>query len=730
MLAVFFYKELFLGQVFSPADLLLGSNPWQAYRPPTFHAASNPLRSDEALIGYPHRVDMANDVRAFGITLWQDHTLGGSPQSYAVHYLGAWVYPPALVFLFLGGAAANTLMYLTIPLYAGISMYLFSSLLTHHRWARAFGAIAFALNGYSTVWLSAFALPVIVATLPLSLYLGIRFLRDKRMLFGILFSLSLGGIFYLAYPPAIIIYAAVLAVFLVAYWAADPGPRTVPLLQLVGLGVIGVGLGAAAGLPTIAELSHLNGTAYRNPDSPIPLHFLATFIYPNFFGNPIANDWRATIGNYCEDIAYVGALPLMLSGPALLLGVVRRRAAPFVIGAVTIGVLAVVLAYVGPVVSVLNRLPILYGVNPARWTVGIDLAVIILAVIGLDSLLTGPVGRPQLVALGATLGLFVLGASGGVLVSHGGLLHQDAFIVRDVWLRLALIALGATALACLAIFSNFRWALAPVLVLILAVDLVSFGFQFNPAIPTAEFYPTTPALRFLEQHAANYRVLPVGGLLYTDDVSTYGLDVITGYDHFRNDRYVALLGDNLSASERALWSKSGFVIISDQPHLESDLFSMLAVKFAYFPQKPDDRTIAAWQHWRVAYSGPDGAVLENLAVLRKQFLVAGLTGKPRSIDHAAVGPDHDQLTVDGGGTLVWAKPWEKDWTVSVDGRPASTQPYHGYFLSVVLPPGRHVVSITFQPGIYLIGVIASALSLLVLLSLALGGGLSRRAPAC
>src|SRR5207253_988699 len=77
---------------------------------------------------------------------------------------------------------ANTILHMTIPLYAGLAMYLFASLLSQNRWARLFGAVAFALNGYSTVWLSSFVLPVIVATLPLILYLAIRFLRDGRML--------------------------------------------------------------------------------------------------------------------------------------------------------------------------------------------------------------------------------------------------------------------------------------------------------------------------------------------------------------------------------------------------------------------------------------------------------------------------------------------------------------------------------------------------------------------
>jgi hypothetical protein len=720
VIAVFFYKELLFGLVFSPADQLLDANPWRAFRPPTYQTASNPLRSDDTLINLPHRVAIADDVKRYGITLWQDHTRAGSQESFSLHYLAGWIYLPMLAFLVMAAGAANTVLHITIPLYAGLTMYLLSSMLSQNRWARAFGAIAFALNGYSTVWLSSFVLPVIVATLPLGIYLGLRFLRDRRLLHGILFSVVSGAILYFAYPPAVIIFAVVTAIFVLCYWLASPRALTLPLLQLAGFGALGLGLGLAALLPTISDLRNVAASAYRGPESPIPIGFVRAFIFPNFAGNPIANDWRSAFGNYCEFIAYNGSLPFMLAGGGGLLALQKRRAAPLALAAVITGIVSFLLAYAGPVVRVVDSLPILNDLQPARWTIGIDFALAVLSIVALDALTAKGPRRLVVVGVAAGIGLFVAAALALLLVRHGELLHIDSFIAGDSRLRLALIILGAAALFCLALIRRASTLAAAFVVGILAVDLVSFGVDFNPAIPSAEFYPVTPAIAYLQQHAGPYRVLGVGGLYYTDDLIVYGLDVITGYDHFRDGGYITLLGDNLSDAERSLWSRAGFVTVSQQPHLGDAVFNLLAVKYAYLPAAPSDQDLSAWQHWRPVYSGPDGTVLENLEVLPKQFLVDTATNSPTAIDHVPVRPDRDRLQVDGAGLLVWSKPWSADWKVTVDGRPATTSTYAGYFLAVTLPPGHHVVSTSYEPRVYLLGALGSLLAALILIVIGVG----------
>lgn len=685
-------------------------------RPANFAGPSNPVRSDETLINFPHRFDIADDVKRFGVSLWQDHTRAGSQETFSLHYFAAWIYLPMLAFLVLSPAAANTLLHISIPLYSGLTMYLLTSLLSRNRWARAFGAIAFALNGYSIVWLSSFVLPVIVATLPLGIYLGMRFLQEGRRRDGVLFSVTLGAILYFAYPPGVIIYVVITAIFLLCDFFADSFKRP-RLLPLAGFGLLGLGLGMAALLPTIADLGHFAGKAYHNPPDPIPLRFLKGFVFPNFAGNPVAGDWT-TIGNYCEFIAYNGSLPFMLAGVGALVAFRRRRAAPLAVAAVIAGLLSFVLAYAGPVVRVLNRLPIFYDLNPARWTIGIDFSLAVLSVIALDALLKPSRHRSHLIALAGGIGLFILAALGAVAIRHGELLRIDHFRARDAELRLGLIVLGALALACLALLPRAATVATAALVTILALDLVTFGVNFNPAIPGTEFYPVTPAIGFLEQNAGPYRVLPTGGTYYADNFNVYGLDVITGYDHFRDEGYISLLGDNLSADERQLWSRSGFITITQQPHLDEPVFNQLAVKYAYFPASPDAQTIASWQHWRTVYSGPDGAVLENLSVLSKQFLV-DTGGTPVPIDHVAARSDRDHFSAVGAGTLVWSKPWSGDWHVQVDGRAVATRAYDGYFLSARIPSGRHAISLSYEPSIYLIGSLLSLVSALALAALLL-----------
>src|SRR3984893_4561910 len=184
MLSLFFYKEVFLGRTFSPADLLFVANPWHAVRPADFTHPSNDLRTDQVVIAYPHRIDITADIKRFGLPLWQEHTLAGSAHTFSLHSLGAFAYPPFLAFLLVRPEVADTIVHVSIPLYAGLAMYLLLGRLVIHRSPRLLGALAFALNGYSIVWLSAFPLPAIVASLPLALYLCWRFLEEKNWLHG------------------------------------------------------------------------------------------------------------------------------------------------------------------------------------------------------------------------------------------------------------------------------------------------------------------------------------------------------------------------------------------------------------------------------------------------------------------------------------------------------------------------------------------------------------------
>lgn len=736
MLVLFFYKETFLGLQFSPADDLFITNPWKAVKPPGYLVPSNDLRGDESLIAYPHRVDIVRDIKQFGMPLWQDHTLAGSPNTFSLHSLGAFAYPPFLAFLVLEPATANTILHLSIPLVAGLGMYLLLVRAIRHRAARLLGALAYALNGYLVVWLSAFPLSATVALLPLGIYFAWRFLEDRSWLSGALFGAVVASVIIFSYPPASIIFIVLAAIFVVCWWGQNVKLGTIPALQLGLLGALGVGLSMVALLPTIQELANYTSKAYRAPIvTGIPTRFLANWVLPNIAGSPVAHDWRA-IGNYCEYVAYDGLLPLTLAMAGGGVVLYRRfRGNPLLIAALVSTLLGLALAYFGPVIRLVDAHPPFNNLNPPRWNFAVVFGVAVLAASGLDALLSRETRRAASWMVAMASAAVVAAVVVLLWVKRSEFLHGNDFIAQDYRLRLALLLAGVLVLVWIVRGPRREYG-AIAVVLVVFVDLFTFGVDFNPAIPGNQMYPQTPALQYLQANSPGYRVLPAGGPFLEDPLNVYGIDVITGYDHFRDDRYIALLGANVSASEQTEWRGTGHLSLGGAVHLDDPVFNVLSVKYAYFPSQMAADPATQATHWRRVYSGTDGLIYENTEVLPKQFVQPDGQAAPVPLDHQPLRPDQDRLTVPGGGRLVWSKAFDPDWKVTINGNPVQPERYMGYLLSVRLPAQTSTVSLSYQPRAYYLGAAISAASLLLLVVLFLVGrarwsrpALSRIAPA-
>ena len=707
LVLLFFYKEVFLGRVFSPADLLFDFRPWSAQVPNTFTHPLNPLRSDEAFIFFPRRDLIAHDVARYGLPIWQDHIFAGTPNSFSIGFLGAFVYPPMWSYLALPPGLANTLIHLPIPLLAGLCMYLLLGRLSRQPLVRLLGALAWALNGYFIVWLSAFFLPLTLAVLPLLIYLAIRFLDEGRLFLGLGYAVLLGWTFYLGYPPANVMVVTTVAI-VVAYWLAlDLRHRARRSLLLAGLSALGLGIAALPILTSIVELS-------RAPDIGLlrgmSLKVAQAYLFPNVFGNPVAYDWRIGDSNYNELVAYFGSVPLIL-GLTGGLSVIARRdfRNPLPAAAGLIGLLALAIAYGLWPASFVQHLPVFKGIEPQRWNIIVIFAAILLSVYALDLLLAG---RDSRWSVGAAVGIVLVAATVIVVGHHRDLTGTDQFIKHDYVIRIVILGASIAALASLL---RFRSSIpVGMLIALLAVDLFSFGSNYNPAIRPADFYPSTPALRYLAANAAGYRVLVARktDLIWPGDVlSVYGIDSVTGYDQFRDAAYVRVLGSNMSAEERDFWRRVGYLTLGQALDLDSPVFDWLSVKYAYYPYASGEAT-PPLTHWHLAYQGADGQILENTRVLPRQFILRGGDQPPVAISHLAASPNHDRLTADGPGMLVWSKPYSRDWTVTVDGRPTDTGTYAGYFLRVDLPAGTHSISLAYHRTDYEVGAIVSLLSLL------------------
>lgn len=75
------------------------------------------------------------------------------------------------------------------------------------------------------------------------------------------------------------------------------------------------------------------------------------------------------------------------------------------------------------------------------------------------------------------------------------------------------------------------------------------------------------------------------------------------------------------------------------------------------------------------------------------------------------------ITADKSGLMFTSIPYDKSWTVYVDGTPVSTQKVGDAFLAVELSAGTHTIEMKFTAGNYKAGLVISIISFIIIGSL-------------
>ena len=125
---------------------------------------------------------------------------------------------------------------------------------------------------------------------------------------------------------------------------------------------------------------------------------------------------------------------------------------------------------------------------------------------------------------------------------------------------------------------------------------------------------------------------------------------------------------------------------------------------------------------------PEDAALagEYLYTLDTEALagLAGLlrAGGLRDAEYTASGL-RGHVRAESGGALLISIPYDKGWTVKINGRKTDIQPALGAFMAVPVPAGEFTVEMTFRPAGLALGI---AVSLITAAGLAVYAGLRRR----
>ena len=340
-------------------------------------------------------------------------------------------------------------------------------------------------------------------------------------------------------------YATIMALFASAACAVLFTPwrgRTLAVAAFsLGFAVVlGLAIAAVQVFPTREFLPHTSrgvAVAYEflTFGSFPPWNF-ATLVVPDLFGTPVDGSYWAgpDWSHFAETCSYVGLLTIPLAVAAVVLRA-DRATLTFVLGA-SVSLLLMLGKYT-PIYEGFTALPLLQSTRlPARFSLLFTLFTALLAGAGLDAFRDAPAARRRRAIAGGLAALLLLGAAawwlggdarspGGSLAEPGGSwparLGEIATSAGAAWRRTALF-LAITMLALVPMLTAKRlnsWS--AIAVLVVAIDLWSWGRHGNPTLPPDAITMPPPAVEALPATSPRPRVVRQG----LDEIWTRGTGI-------------------------------------------------------------------------------------------------------------------------------------------------------------------------------------------------------------
>lgn len=452
---------------------------------------------------YPWRDFALAQLRLGRLPVWNPYLGAGAPL--LANYQTALFYPPNWLLLMMPGAQAMGLIAVAHIVWAALGMWLFTGALGLPRFGRAISALAYALSGYLIARAGSFPTADAAAWIPWVIWLVHRVLARRRARdvgwLGIVFGMQL-----LAGHAQTAWYGGVMA-GLYALWVAgwmQRAERRALRLRRLALALAGALLGLLIAAIQLVPTAEYFAQSPRSGGLPFdmtanlsypPLQLL-TLLNPNFFGTPVDGSYLAG-AMFFENAAYIGFVPLLAAGAALIGWLRRRRflvyypvfrSVPFWF-ALALTTFLLALGRYGPVFRVLyEHVPTFdFFREPVRWMIGPVFSLAVLAGIG-----TGAWGQGRWAIFWSRLAL-----AGGAAIAVLALAARELLEVSaalDV-LTLALIGLGSWT-ACAALLtltqppsasfaSPLAWRSAVLILVVLDLAWASTGL--NPTV-TADFY--------------------------------------------------------------------------------------------------------------------------------------------------------------------------------------------------------------------------------------------------
>lgn len=511
-------------------------------------------RTDITWIHYPGHIFMATEWLAGRVPLWDPYRQGGVPML-AEPQIGV-LYP--LRALFLSGLSPSLELSLFIMLHlslAALFTFILGRSLGQSQIAATLAGLVFGFGGFLMAQVSNLNIMSAAAWLPLVLWAVREAVRRRSWLAALLAGIPLALQIYTAHSQIVFYTLVIVAAYGLYRLSADFFAGATEQRQnwryawrtglLVTAAIIsGLLLAAPQLLPSVELVqftlrSQNQGLDLLVENSLAPVMWL-NLLLPGAFGNNVIGFKGGD--PFQEVFIYVGFLPLLLAGVGLLNS---RRDQRFFAGLL---VAAVLLALGGNTPLYEYVIQYLPGFDifriPARWLMAVNLALAVLAGLGLDALLEKGLSRRALVAF-LTIGLLLAtslivglvfrsdllawsdslnepyGKFAAALFSKGFVpdpIYQQRLLLRWAFglntpAFLLLANLGVTALLA-GLYSTRRvsspvWAWLVLLAVTLDL-LLTAGTAINPVRPEERWQELSGGARYVLERVGQARVLPLG----------------------------------------------------------------------------------------------------------------------------------------------------------------------------------------------------------------------------
>ena len=539
-----------------------------------------------------------------------------------------------------------------------------------------------------------------------------------------------------------------------------------PLLDLSVAMVAGVALGSPLllpGLQVLARSTRNSGALLSHTEvgKSLPPHDLIHLLAQGYNGLPIAGSQVFGDAVYFDTAAYLGTVAIALA----ILGVTRGWRRPEVVSFVALTVVTLAIVFAPPIQALFLHLPLVQTIDWHRALMPLSLGVAILAGVGIDALVRDGAKRSTQLLLAGTFTCALTLLLVVWLVGTSGLPPIEARLRRDslIW-PLASAGLALAIVGVLAVWTSKRRAppyllsrtgrfatealdressdtlnvdprqhgrmpspgqvTGGLLLLLETAFLVASGAQLWPSSPQG--VSPTPGVSSLIRSVGDSTVgfgaftcfdgpavTPLG--ILPEANSLFGIHQFDFYDPILPHAYFQSWAE-LSRSSPGVPIYNSFcpVLTTASQARRFGVQFVLEPRGAAGPTgSVFDRTVGNEDLYRIPDSGE--ATLTPLTP-SGSLPAVDASGTPVTVEHRSPSSWRITTVSQRSQDLRLRLTDEPGWHATIDGHPVSLEPFADVMMQVRVPPGHHVIEVSYWPTLFTVGLILSASCAIVLLA--------------